>query len=332
MPQDEGESIMCTAISFLSNDHYFGRNLDLEYSFQEAVTVTPRNFPFIFRMAKSLPNHYAIIGIATVSKNYPLYYEATNEMGLSMAGLNFPGNAFYTDPIAGKDNIAPFELIPWILGQCSHVAEAKALLENINIAAIPFSSAFSLSPLHWILADATESINIEAMKSGIVISDNPVGILTNNPSFDYHMHNLSNYLSLSPHEPRNTLAPELALNPFSRGMGAIGLPGDLSSASRFIRAVFTKTHSAKPEDEAGAVGQFFHILDSVAMVNGTVRLGEKYEKTVYSSCCNTDKGIYYYTTYENRQITAIHLYHENLNGHQLISYPLLRKQQILLEN
>lgn len=323
---------MCTAISFLSKDHYFGRNLDLEYCYQEAVTVTPRNFPFLFRMTKPLSNHYAMIGIATVSDNYPLYYEATNEIGLSMAGLNFPGNAFYAAPTGDKDTIAPFELIPWILGQCSCVAEAKTLLENINIAAIPFSPEFPLSPLHWILADRNECITIEAMKNGIIISNNPVGILTNNPPFDYHMHNLANYLPLSPNTPENTFVPGVALFPYSRGMGAIGLPGDLSSASRFIRAVFTKTHSTKPEEEASAVGQFFHILDSVSMVDGTVRLGEKTEKTVYSCCCNTDKGIYYYTTYENSQITAVHLYHENLNSNQLISYPLLRKQQIRTEN
>ena len=323
---------MCTAVSFIAQDHYFGRNLDLEYCYQEAVTITPRNYPFPFRIMNTISNHYAMIGIATISNQYPLYYDAVNEMGLSMAALNFPDNAFYADPIEGMDNITPFEVIPWILGQCNCVADAITLLKNANIVAIPFSSELPLSPLHWIVADAKECITVEAMENGIIISDNPVGILTNNPPFHYHMHHLSDFLTLSPNEPQNNFAPELELSTYSRGMGAIGLPGDASSASRFIRAVFMKTHCVKPEKEAAAVGQFFHILDSVSMVDGTVRLGNKNEKTIYSCCCNTDKGIYYYTTYENRQISAIYLYHEDLNAKSLVSYPLLRMQQIRVEN
>ena len=124
---------MCTAIMLHTKDHYFGRTLDLEYTYEEQVTVTPRNYEFHFRTRQSLKNHYAIIGMATLADNYPLYYEATNECGLSMAGLNFPDNAYYPHFQDGKDNVAPFEFIPWILGQCKNVEEARAKLENINL-------------------------------------------------------------------------------------------------------------------------------------------------------------------------------------------------------
>lgn len=321
---------MCTAVHFM--DRYFGRNLDLEYCYQESVTVTPRNFTFVFRNAKPFDRHFAIIGIATVSGNYPLYYDAVNQAGLSMAGLNFPGNAFYGEAKEGMHSIAPFELIPWVLCQCRTLREAKKLLENTNLTATPFSPEYPLSDLHWMVADDTGSITVEPLETGLVITENPVGVLTNNPPFDYHLHNLCNYMHLTENQPENTLAPTVDLTPYSRGMGAIGLPGDLSSSSRFIRAVYTKFHSITPEDAITAVNQFFHILGSVAQQEGCVRVGNGYEKTVYSSCCDTDKGIYYYTTYENRQITAVHLHREDLERSTLTSYPLDRRIQIQTEN
>ncbi len=319
---------MCTAITFKTKDHYFGRNMDLEYTYQEAVTVTPRRFPFHFRRTKSLTEHYGLLGMATIAEGYPLYYDATNEAGLSMAGLNFPGNAVYYSLRSGADNIAPFELIPWILGQCATVREATVLLSRLNLANIPFSQEYPLSPLHWILADRTCAITIEPMSDGLNIHENPVGVLTNNPPFDYHICNLKNYLNLTREAPINRFASELELTPFSRGMGAIGLPGDLSSPSRFVRAAFTKFNSVCKHTESASISQFFHILGSVAQQNGCVRVGDGFERTVYSSCCNVDKGIYYYTTYENSQITGVNMHKEELDGDQLISYPLITQQQI----
>lgn len=323
---------MCTAISFLTKDHYFGRNLDLDYSYCEAVTISPRSYSFIFRDTSVMKSHYAMIGMATVVENYPLYYDATNEYGLSMAGLNFPGNAVYLPVKEGCNNVAPFEFIPWILGQCKNVAEARVKLSHINLTNISFSKKLPLTPLHWIISDKSESIVVEPGDSGIRIFDNPVGVLTNNPPFDFHMHNLANYLNLTRNEPKNRFAEHIQLTPYSRGMGAIGLPGDLSSASRFIKATFTKCNSVCEETETASVSQFFHILQSVAQQKGCVKIKDSYEKTVYSGCCNTDQGIYYYTTYENNQITAVRMFHENLDSDKLLCFPLITKQQIHFEN
>ncbi len=319
---------MCTAITFQTKDHYFGRNLDLEYHYREAITITPRNFALPFRKVATLKKHYAIIGMATVDSGYPLYYDGTNEKGLSIAGLNFPGNAVYHPCKENTDNITPFELIPWILGQCATIPEALKLLKSMNLANIQFSKEYPLSPLHWFLTDSCRCITLEPMEDGLKIYDNPVGVLTNNPPFDYHIYNLKNYLNLTREEPENRFAPQLDLIPFSRGMGAIGLPGDLSSPSRFIRATYTKFNSVCEPTENASISQFFHILGSVTQQNGCVRVGDSFEKTVYSSCCNTDKGIYYYKTYENSQITAINMHLEDLSSTALIAYPLVTQQQI----
>lgn len=324
---------MCTAITYKTKDFYFGRTLDYEISYGDEVTITPRNYEFNFRHKQNIKNHYAIIGMAYVTENYPLYYEAVNEKGLGIAGLNFVGNAQYNKKIKGKDNITQFEFIPWILSQSTTVKEEKKLIEKINFLDEPFSTNLPLAQLHWIISDSIESITVEAVKDGIKIYENPVGVLTNNPTFDKQMFELNNYMNLSTKSPKNTFAKSLNLEKYSRGMGAIGLPGDLSSQSRFIRAAFVKMNSVSKEEEKESVSQFFHILNSVEQQRGCCELDDGiFEITIYTSCCNASKGIYYYTTYDNHQITAIDMHKENLNSENLIRYPLIKDEQIKMQN
>jgi len=324
---------MCTAINFVNGKHYFGRNLDLEYSYNETVTITPRNLPFQFRCGRRMDTHYAMIGMAYVCDEFPLYYDATNEKGLSMAGLNFPDNAVYQKPEEGKPFVASFEIILWMLGLCSTVAEVKAQFQQLVVADVSFNREFPASPLHWIAADEKECITIEAVADGVKIYDNPVGVLTNNPPFDYHMLHLAQYMNLTSGVAQNRFADQVDLRPFSKGMGGIGLPGDLSSPSRFVRAAFTKCNSVCKPIESENVSQFFHILGSVEQQRGCARLErDLYEITYYTSCCNTDEGIYYYRTYSNSQISAVHMHHADLNTDQLYIYPLKTEQQIVLQN
>lgn len=323
---------MCTAVTYKTKDFYFGRNLDYEFSYNETVTVTPRNFPFNFRLAGKCKQHYAMIGMAFVQENYPLYYDATNEKGLSVAGLNFPNNAYYPKKDKGKVNVAPFEFIPYILANCKNVAEARKLLKNLNIFDENFSKALPHSPLHWMISDQKESIVVEPLECGLKVYDNPVGVLTNNPTFDYHLTNLCNFMGLTREEPANRFAENFKLVPYSRGMGSIGLPGDLSSASRFVKAAFTKLNSISGEGELESVSQFFHILTSVEQQKGCCKVEKGYEHTIYSSCVNTCKGIYYYTTYDCSQIVGVDMRRENLDSSELKSYPLLKQENLFIQN
>ena len=280
-----------------------------------------------------MEKHFAMIGMAHIENDYPLYYDAVNEKGLGMAGLNFVGNAYYRDIIQGKDNVAQYEFIAWILSQCSNVKEARQLLEKINLTNIPFNEKLPCAQLHWIIADKNEAITVESVKEGFNIYDNPVGVLTNNPPFDKQMFNLNNYMHLSSKNPQNTFAENLRLDSYSRGMGGLGLPGDLSSLSRFVRVAFVKMNSISGNSELESVSQFFHILNSVDQQRGCCEVAEgKYEITIYTSCCNADKGIYYYTTYNNHQISAVDMHKENLEGTSLVRYPLLSEEHINLQN
>lgn len=324
---------MCTCITYKNGDFYFGRNLDLEYTFGEQVVITPRNYELKFRKLPSIFHHYAMIGMATVAQNYPLYAEAVNEKGLGIAGLNFPGNACYQKEDTNKKNVTPFELIPWILGQCASVKEARERLEELNLLDEAFAEKMPLAPLHWMIADKEECIIMECIQDGIHIYENPYGVLTNNPPFPYYQMHLNNYLNLSSANPKNGFAPEIPLNTYGQGMGAIGLPGDYSPASRFVKAAYLKWNSRSSEEENANVSQFFHILDGVSMVRGSVITPEGREDiTTYSCCINADQGIFYYKTYDNNQIQAVRMQKENLDSEDLKIFDLELKQQILWRN
>ena len=324
---------MCTAATYKTKDFYFGRTLDYEFSYGDEVTVTPRNYEFSFRHMGVVKTHYAMIGMAYVKNDYPLYYDAVNEKGLGMAGLNFVGNAHYNKCVGDKDNVAQFEFIPWILSSCDSVKSARELLRKINLTSTPFSRELPVAQLHWIIADRNEAITVECVKEGLKVYDNPAGVLTNNPTFPEQMMQLNNYMKLSPKSPKNNFSNKLPLNPYSRGMGALGLPGDLSSQSRFVRVAFVKMNSVSGDSENESVSQFFHILGAVDQQRGCCEVGDgKYEITIYTSCCNADKGIYYYTTYGNHQITAVNMHNEDLDGGCLIRYPLISGEQIKAQN
>ena len=324
---------MCTAITYQPRELYMGRSLDYEASYGEEIVMLPRRFPLRFRHCGSSEQGYAILGTAHVADGYPLYYDAVNEKGLGIAGLNFVGNAAYAAPCAGKRNVAQFEFIPWLLGRCAGLAEARAALAELNLVGTPFSAHFPAAQLHWLVADRTGALVVESMADGLHVYDCPEGVLTNNPPFPIQHFGLNRYLGLSPRQPENRFSDQLELSAFSRGMGALGLPGDLSSGSRFVRAAFTKLHSVCGESEADCVGQFFHIMETVSQTRGCCEVAPgEFERTIYTSCWNAARGIYYYTTYGNRRITAVDLHREPLDSTALRRYPMLTAEDILVQN
>ena len=324
---------MCTAATYKTKDFYFGRTLDYEFSYGDEITVTPRNYEFDFRYMGKISSHYAMTGMAHVAQDYPLYYDAFNEKGLCMAGLNFVGNAIYQEIVDTKDNVAQFEFIPWILCQCASVEEAKEMLGKMNLVGTTFDEHFPTAKLHWIIADENEAITVECVREGLMVYNNEPGVLTNNPPFIQQMFLLNQYMNLSTRQPRNTFSDKLNLDLYSRGMGAIGLPGDLSSTSLFARVAFTKLNSVSGESEEESVSQFFHILGSVDQQRGCCEVEPgKYEITIYTSCCNANKGIYYYTSYNNHQICGVDMNKENLDADKLVKYPLIQKENIRMQN
>ncbi len=232
---------------------------------------------------------------------------------MSIAGLNFAGNAKYLDEKEGMVNITPFEFIPYLLSNYANVGEVKQALKNINLVNINFSESLPLSPLHWMISDESGAIVVEPLDDGLKV-----------------LSSLNKYMGLSNKNPKNLFSKTFDLDEYSRGMGAIGLPGDLSSSSRFAKVAFTRANSFSGDGEMESVSQFFHILASVEQQNGCTFIADPdlYEYTIYTSCYNTNEGILYYKTYNNSQITAVKLIDEDLNSKELINYPLINEEQI----
>ncbi len=328
---------MCTAIKY-KNIH--GRNLDLEYTLDSKVVICPRNYKFNYRhISNDDDMNYAIIGMALVKDNYPLYFEAMNENGLFMGGLNFHGYAKFFEVKNDKNikNISSFEFIPYVLRRCKNIKEARELIKNINITSTAFSDKLQPSPLHWQLSDKDNAIVVESTEKGLNIYDNPYGVLTNNPEFMYHYENFKNYLPVSRNSLESIKYPNgLEIKPISNGAWTQGLPGSLSSQDRFIKAAFTLFNSFSNDDEISKVTQFFHILKSVEQSNGQVIVTEDqlYEITVYSSAISADTLTYYYTTYNNSQINSISMKSKevNLDSNNLYIYDLNMNQNINKQN
>jgi len=296
---------MCTAVSCLAGSHFFGRTLDYDRSFGESVVVTPRGYPFPFRCMPSIPDHYAMIGMALSADGYPLYFDAVNEKGLAAAGLNFPGNAVYRPFMEGKLNIAPYELIPFLLGNFSTAEDAREMMEDVRLLDRPFREDLPLTPLHWMVADGKDCFVIEQTADGLHVYDNPVRVLTNNPPF--------------PEQMRRYEASE-------------GVPGDWSSESRFRRAAFMLEHSETEETAVGNVNRVFRILGAVERTKGCTAADHADYLTHYTSCCDAERGIYYCTTYRNRTVTAVDMHRERLDGDKTVSYPLVTEPWSLIRN
>lgn len=310
---------MCTSFTYQNNDFYLGRNLDLECGFGQKVVIVARNKELKFRHEPSVSKHYAILGMASVIQEDALFAEAINEKGLGMCGLQFSGNAHYFNVEKGKINLAPFELITYILATCSNTKEAKEVLDSLNIINEPYAENVPNSDLHFILADKENCFVIESCKDGLHVYENQYGALTNNPPFPFHDWNMQQYLNLTDEYPINRTP--MQLEPYAVGMGSVHLPGDPSSVSRFVKTAYLKSVLYSDGSETDNVQQFFRVLDQVAMIKGSVKTKEgKLDHTIYSSCMNATKGIYYYTTYQDRNVRSVCMHDSDLNQDQNIIF------------
>ena len=328
---------MCTALTLttINGEHLFGRNMDLEYSFGQSPIIVPRNFEYINKATNSNEKtKYALIGMATVTSNHPLFAEALNEVGLACAGLNFPKAYWEKNNIEGKYNLPPYDFIPWVTSNFKTIEEAMPHLKNINLVGIPFNENIQLPTLHWMIADSTgKSIVVEATEEGINIYDNPIGVLTNAPSFPWHLNNLCLYRGITTHEATNVKWGDLELPSYSTATSTIGLPGDYSSPSRFVKTAFLRSNSIFEKTEYSGIVEFFHILDNVSMVRGaTYTKSGIPEITQYTSCMCQEKGLYYYKSYNNHRINVINMHNEDLNSNELKVFPYRDTEDIYFEN
>ena len=324
---------MCTALTLQTKDgyHLFGRNMDLAYDFNQGIILIPRNYECKERIHGTLrKNKYAIIGMASLIDDYPAFADAMNEKGLACAGLNFPGYSYLEDaPVEGKQNLAPYDLILWVLSNFETVDEVAKELQQVELVAVPINEKTPLPTLHWIVADKSgKSIVVEKTKEKFSIYDNPVGVLTNSPTFDWHLTNLNEYIKATPIQPSNVTWGQQELHPLGVGGGSNGLPGGFSGVDRFVRISYVRAKSPEMEDLNAGISQFYHLLNNVAMPMGSVIADQLQDITLYTCCMCQEKGIYHYSTYQGYGIHAIDMNKEDLDAKEIKKFEYCRTLQV----
>ncbi len=288
---------MCTAVKY---GKYFGRTLDFERSFSEELVYVPKGFKINLKNGEKITFSSSVIGTACVSEGVPLFFDGMNERGLCAAALNFPGSAVYRKGRVGALNLASFEVMSYVLGSFSSVKDVKYGLRNLCITDASFSEKLPPSPLHWMVADKEECIVIEPLSEGVKICENPLGVMTNSPELGYHLTRLSDYGSISPFSAENSFLPDYTNKPYSRGLSAMGLPGDWSSNSRFVRAVYLKKYLQN--DENSPIPPILRILDGVSVPLGCM-MSESGEpvRTIYTCYGDMEEKKYFLKTYYGRE-------------------------------
>ncbi len=307
---------MCTAVHIVCGHGLFGRTLDVMQGYGEQVVIAPRKMPLSFSDGQVNADHFAMVGMAYLAEKTPLYFDAMNEHGLCMAGLRFP-DAEYAAPQRTGREMAPYEVISRVLSSCRTVEDAVALLRENRIVRLDFSPTLPSAPLHWLVADRRRSVAVECIGGQTQIHDDPFGVLTNAPSFSAMAALDEHYCHLSP--DASSASPTAS---YRYGVGAVGLPGDLTSMSRFVRAQFFKRYVRWDDPDVCPVEQFFHLTDTVKQVKGVTRTDEGDEYTRYTSCCDQTERVYYYTTHCCRAVAAVALSPDTQNGEEAICYPV----------
>ncbi|MBQ3263735.1 choloylglycine hydrolase [Candidatus Saccharibacteria bacterium] len=301
---------MCTGVRFSDDkgNMFFGRNLDWSTGYGQKVVLTPRGYSYNSAFLGEMKSKQgAIIGMAIVVENTPLYFDCANESGLAIAGLNFPGYAHYeTNAVDGKTNVAAYEFPLWVAMNFATVDEAEKALRNTAIVAKPINAQFPVSELHFIIGDGKRSIVVEYSERGMEIFDNKVDVLTNQPGYAWHQENLRNYMNLFPQMPKEVKWEKQVLTPFGSGSLMRGIPGDYYAPSRFVRVAYLNTHYPVQSTEEANVSRLFHTLTGVAMIDGAaIMIDGKSEITVYTGGYSAATKTYYYSTYENPAIVAV---------------------------
>ncbi|KNZ40309.1 choloylglycine hydrolase family protein [Acetobacterium bakii] len=310
---------MCTSLTLTTKDHLnlLARTMDFAFVLEPELIFVPRKYPFVFEMdASSHSVTYALMGIGQQQDNTYAFTDGVNEAGLACATLYFPGYAHYSEGIiADKTNLASYEVVGWLLANFATIDEVKEAVSQLNIVNAPAKLFGVVTPLHWIVTDKSgAAIVIEPMESGLVVYDNPLGVMSNSPDFNWHMTNIRNYIGINPFKIEALKLNGLTFAPFGNGARTIGLPGDYTPPSRFIRALFGKEAINELDNEDEGIKAAFHILASVDIPKGSVITDEGVDYTQYTACMVCNTGTYYIKTYDNNQIIRACLFNEDLNA------------------
>ncbi len=335
------ELIGCTGVQLKAEDgtSISGRTVEFGSNIEMSVALIPRNYQFVGNIPKGkgmgYQSKYASIGIYCFEEQ--VLMDGINEKGLVAAAFYFPGYADYeaVNQSNAHQAVSPVEFPNWILTQFATVAEVKEALSSVIIApTVSKSWGTTPPPMHYIVYDTTgASLVIEPLKGKLVQHDNPIGVFTNSPTFEWHLTNLRNSINLNVYNVDPISLKGLELAPFGQGSGLVGLPGDFTPTSRFVRATFFSAAALPSKTPEDAVFETFHILNQFDIPAGVVREKEKkgfsYDSTLLTSVKDPKSLRYYYRSYNDQAIRYLDLNQFDLNSESILHMKVEGKQTAL---
>ena len=333
----------CTGVTLTAKDGsvIHARTLEFEVDMHSNVLVVPRGYERQGstpdgQNGKKWKSKYASIGAN--GAGVPWIFDGFNEKGLSMGLFYHPTTAEYMAYKASdaKNTLAPWELGSFLLENFATVEQVKENINQIVVPSVVFKVWGFVPPVHYIVTDASgKSIVIEYLKGKLSVFDNPLGVITNSPSFDWHMTNLRNYPNLSAVQPKTRSVGGVELKAFGLGAGLTGIPGDFTPPSRFARAVAFSTSNIPTLNGRDTVIQAFHILNNFDIPKGSAREGHKDKHgniiadfTTWTSASDLKAKKFYFRTFNNSQIRMVDLKKMNLNAKKIVTIPMTGKEVI----
>ena len=324
----------CTGIRLTAADSSVicARTLEFGFDLNSELMMFPHAFARTGTTPDGKPGMAWQVKYASVGMNgagLPILFDGINEKGLAAGMFYFPGSAGYmpyTDADAGK-TIAQWEVVSWVLDSFADVAEVKANIGNIVVPSVVFSGWGFAPEAHYIVHDASgNSIVIEYLGGKLNVYDNPLGVITNSPTFDWHMTNLRNYLNFSMTNAPPVKLGSVTLQPTGQGSGMLGLPGDFTPPSRFVRAVAFSQSVFPSKTGYDAVLEAFHVLNQFDIPKGSARDDQKdahgniqADYTLWTSASDTKAKRYYFRTYDNSQIRVVDLMTMDLDAKDVVT-------------
>lgn len=316
---------MCTAIYDNRGGACLGRTLDVECEYMQSVLTVPEGTRQITTHKGKIKYRFAVVGAGINMGGTPLLFDGVNSAGLAGCALSFP-LAEYSDKPRGVLSLSSFEVLSYALARFSSIGDIVTAFSELTVTSTS-PDGLAPTPLHWIFADKTSAVVLEYSNGKARIYQNPFGVMSNAPGFAYHKYNAERIMGLSPRQPRDNLLSG-DIKPCSRGIGAVGLPGDFSSPSRFLRALFCLKNSDVGEWN---ISRTFHTLGAVSVPRGAVEADGGKTHTSYTSVMDIESGAYYFTTYTNPAISAVRLKND-AECKQMCAYSMQTPQNINLLN
>ena len=311
--------VACTGIILktLDGSTIVGRTMEFGFDIKSNVLVVPAGTKYTTlglnpkKSGFTFEAKYGFAGANALGKS--IIVDGVNEKGLYFGAFYFKGAAEYSELTAANQNnaISSEEVGNWLLSQFATVEEIKAAMSEKVVVGTYVKEIEGIAPLHYAVTDADGgSIVIEYTKSGLTIHDNTVNVVTNNPTYDWQLTNLRNYIGLTATNRETLTVGKQKVKPFGQGTGMFGLPGDFSSPSRFVRATAFANNALPSKDVDEGVFRAFHIMNNFDIPKGAIRESDNktlMDYTIWTSVTDTKNAIYYYKTFKGQAVECLDL-------------------------